>query len=170
LIISGRRIIPIETPELPEEPDTASILYNEMLTFSNTIAMDPTIFSNPMVPARHVFFKERVLAFGIFLVTCCYRNIDLGLDITDKHREKLSESKIQSQVDTYMADLHRAFQVFKVADEKARKKHRFDNTAALDEMIPHLLGELNSDKGLDTELAAREHIFDFLDVLNSYEI
>lgn len=170
MTISGRRIIPVETPEPPAEPVTAIILYNQLQHSGNCIAEDTVIFSNPMVPARHIFFRERVIAFGIFLITCCYGNIKLGTEITELHREKLSGTKIQSQVDTYMADMHRAFLAFKIANEKARKKHRFDNTAALDELIPCLLGELNADRSADAAHALREHIFDFLDILNSQEI
>ncbi|MEI6101558.1 MAG: hypothetical protein WCP73_06945, partial [Eubacteriales bacterium] len=83
---------------------------------------------------------------------------------------KLSESKIQSQVETYMTDLIRTYQTFKTADTKARKKHRFDNTAALNEMIPILLAELNADKTREAANTIREKIFDFLDVLNSHQI
>lgn len=169
-IISGRRIIPVEMPEPPAKPDTATILYNQLLSFCNLIAADNVIFTSQMVPARHVFFRERVIAFGIFLITCCYGNIDLGTEIADRHREKLSQTKSQSQADTYMADVLRTFQTFKIADEKARKKHRFDNTAAMGEMIPYFLSELNADKNADSVFALRERVFDFIDILNSHEI
>jgi hypothetical protein len=168
--ISGRRIIPLETQEPPAEADMATILYNQLLIFNNAIAQDTVIFPNPIVPARHVFFKERAFAFGLYLITCCFGNIDLGTEIIDLHRGKLSETKIQSQVDTYMADLLRTFQAYKTADTKVRKKHRFDNTAALDSMIPYLLGELNAEKSLNGMLAIREYIFNFIDELNSHQI
>ncbi len=176
MIISGRRITPIETPKTAEateaavEADAATSIYSQILFFGNTIAADQTIFPNQMVPARHVFFRERVLAFGLFLVTCCYGNVDMGTDIIEKHHEKLSESKSQSQVETYISNLMRSLLAFKNLDAKVRKKHRFDDTAALDEMIPYFLGELYAEKSQGAVLAIREHIFDLLDVLGSHQI